>query len=73
LLCTLSPAAKSLKWNDKSALLFYRKLVAELRNMGFEINLYNPCVANKMVAIGQLAALKTVCNLPWSVLLQGNN
>ncbi len=33
----------------KSALLFYRKLVAELRDMGFEINPYNPCVANQTV------------------------
>jgi len=33
----------------KSALLFYRKLVSELREMGFEINPYDPCVANKMV------------------------
>jgi len=33
----------------KSALLFYRKLVSELQEMGFEINPYDPCVANKMV------------------------
>ncbi len=33
----------------KSALLFYRKLVSELREMGFEINPYDPYVANKMV------------------------
>ena len=33
----------------KSALLFYRKLVSELREMRFEKNLYDPCVANKMV------------------------
>jgi hypothetical protein len=33
----------------KSALLFYRKLVSELPEMGFEINPYDPCVANKMV------------------------
>ncbi len=31
----------------KSALLFYRKLVSELQEMGFEINPYDPCVANK--------------------------
>jgi hypothetical protein len=31
----------------KSALLFYKKLVAELREMGFAMNLYNPCIANK--------------------------
>jgi hypothetical protein len=33
----------------KSALLFYRKLVSELRKMGFVINPYDPCVANKMI------------------------
>ncbi len=33
----------------KSALLFYRKLVSKLQEMGFEINPYDPCVANKMV------------------------
>ncbi len=33
----------------KSALLFYRKLVSELPEMGFEINPYDPCVANKTV------------------------
>jgi hypothetical protein len=33
----------------KSALLFYRKLVSELREMGFTINPYDPCVANKTV------------------------
>ncbi len=38
----------------KSALLFYRKLVGELHEMGFELNPYNPCVANKMVDGAQL-------------------
>ncbi len=33
----------------KSALLFYSKLVSELQEMGFEINPYDPCVANKTV------------------------
>ena len=33
----------------KSALLFYRKLIKELKEMGFEINPYDPCVANKIV------------------------
>jgi hypothetical protein len=33
----------------KSTLLFYRKLVSELKEMGFEINPYDPCVANKIV------------------------
>jgi hypothetical protein len=33
----------------KSTLLFYRKFVAKLCNMGFKINLFDPFVANKMV------------------------
>ena len=33
----------------KSALLFYRKLIKELKEMGFEINSYDPCVGNKLV------------------------
>jgi hypothetical protein len=33
----------------ESALLFYRKLIKELKEMDFEINPYDPCVANKVV------------------------
>ncbi len=33
----------------KSALFFSKKLVAELQDMGFEINPYDPCIAIKMV------------------------
>ncbi len=33
----------------KSALLFYRKLVADLTSLGFELNPYDPCVANKII------------------------
>jgi hypothetical protein len=40
---------KALYGMMKSALLFYRKLVSELKKMGFEINPYDPCVANNMV------------------------
>ena len=38
----------------KSALLFYRKLVSDLTAMGFTLNPYDPCVANKMVNGNQL-------------------
>jgi hypothetical protein len=38
----------------KSALLFYRKLIIELREMGFEVNPYDPCVVNKMVNGSQM-------------------
>jgi hypothetical protein len=41
----------------KSALLFYHKLVADLLSIGFEINPYDPCVANKIVNGKQL----TIC------------
>ena len=40
---------KALYGMMKSALLFYRKLVSELQEMGFTINPYDPCVANKTV------------------------
>ncbi len=40
---------KALYGMMKSALLFYRKLISELKLMGFKINPYDPCVANKTV------------------------
>ena len=33
----------------RSSLLFYRNLCGELEEYGFEVNHYDPCVANKMV------------------------
>ena len=41
----------------KSALLFYKKLVSELEDLGFKLNPYDPCVANRMVNGSQ----QTVC------------
>jgi hypothetical protein len=41
----------------KSALLFYQNWVADLKSLGFTINPYDPCVANKIVEGHQL----TVC------------
>jgi hypothetical protein len=41
----------------KSALLFYRKLVADLLSLGFTINPYDPCVANKIIDGKQM----TIC------------
>jgi len=32
-----------------SAMLFYMKLVKDLKNIGFVLNPYDPCVANKMI------------------------
>ena len=43
---------KSLYGLLRSALLFYRKLRKELEAFGFEINPYDPCVANKMSECG---------------------
>eukprot|EP00977_Amphora_coffeiformis_P023672 scaffold13930_cov161-Amphora_coffeaeformis.AAC.1 len=37
-----------------SAMLFYRKLVADLQAYGFELNPYDPCVANKTVKGSQM-------------------
>ena len=41
----------------RAALLFYKRLRSNLENMGFKINPYNPCVANKMVNGHQM----TIC------------
>ncbi len=41
----------------KSALLFYCKLVAYLTSLGFKINPYDPCVANKIINGKQI----TIC------------
>ncbi len=41
----------------KSALLFYRKLVANLTSLGYSINPYDPCVANKLINGKQM----TIC------------
>ncbi len=47
----------------KSTLLFYRKLVSDLTKYGFEINPYDPCVANKIVNGNQLTVLWHVDDL----------
>ncbi len=41
----------------RSALLFYKKLVADLERAGFKLNPYDPCVANKTINGTQM----TVC------------
>ena len=41
----------------RAALLFYKRLRSDLKDMGFEVNPYDPCVANKMVNGKQM----TVC------------
>ena len=42
----------------KSALQFYRKLAADLKSLGYEINPYNQCVANKNINGKQM----TICS-----------
>ena len=37
-----------------SAMLFYKKLVSDLQSYGFEVNPYDPCVANKDVKGNQM-------------------
>jgi hypothetical protein len=32
----------------KAVLLFYKKLIKDLMGIGFKLNLYDPCVANKV-------------------------
>jgi hypothetical protein len=38
----------------KSALLFYRNLISELKEKGFEVNPYDPCAVIKMVNGSQM-------------------
>ncbi len=45
---------KALYGMMKGALLFYRKLVSEVKMMGFTINPYDPCIANKFVNGSQM-------------------
>ncbi len=37
----------------RASLLFYRKLRKELEAYGFEINPYDPCIANKETDVGK--------------------
>ena len=51
---------KALYGTLKAALLFYNKLVEVLLSWGFELNPYDPCVANKMINGNQ-------CTILWHV------
>ena len=44
----------------RAALLFYKRLRKDLKNMGFEINSYDPCMTNMMVNGAQ-------CTVCWHV------
>ena len=47
----------------QSPLLFYRKLKKDLEKVGFKVNPYNPCIANKMVNGHQIMVTWYVDNL----------
>jgi hypothetical protein len=47
----------------RSALLFYKKLVKDLENYGFEINPYDPCIANMMIDGKQMTLIWHVDDL----------
>ena len=49
--------SKALYGMLRAALLFYKRLRSNLEDMGFEVNPYDPCVANTMVNGKQM----TVC------------
>ena len=52
--------SKALYGMLRAALLFYRKLRRDLEEMGFEVNPYDPCVANRDVNGAQ-------CTVVWHV------
>ena len=41
----------------RAALIFYKKFFRDLKSIGFELNPYDPCVANRMIE----GAQHTVC------------
>ena len=47
----------------KAALLFYLKFVKNIKSIGFELNPYDPCVANKIVDGAQLTVVWHVDDL----------
>ena len=49
--------SKTLYGMLRATLLFYKRLRKNLKNMGFEVNPYDPCVANMMMN----GAQRTVC------------
>ena len=62
-------AQKALYGMLKSALLFYRKLHNDLENVGFKLNLYDPCMANKIVHGSQMTKILHVDDLKISHLV----
>ena len=64
---------KALNGMLKSALLFYCKLTDDLKQDGFQVNPYDPCVANKPISRSQMTIVWHVDDLkvshkdPWEV------
>ena len=54
---------KSLYGYLKSALLFYKKILSDLKSHGFVINPYDSCVANKMINNKQFTVVRHVDDL----------
>ena len=52
--------SKALYGMLRAALLFYKKLCSDLEDMEFEVNPYDPCVANKIIN-------GTQCTICWHV------
>jgi hypothetical protein len=50
----------------RSAILFHKKSVKEMKGKGFELNRYDPCVANKIVQGNQFTVLWHVDDLKMS-------
>ena len=55
----------------KAALLFYIKFVKNIKSIEFELNPYNPCVANKIFDGAQLTVVWYVNDLKVSHLDAG--
>ena len=41
----------------KNMLLFYKKLRSDLESIGFEVNPYDPCIANKIINGNQMTII----------------
>ena len=55
----------------KAALLFYIKFVENIKSIGFQLNPYDPCVANKIVDGAQLTFVWHVDNIKVSHIYGG--
>ena len=55
----------------KAALLFYIKFVENIKSIGFQLNPYNPCVANKIVDDAQLTVVWHVDDIKVSHIYGG--